>query len=124
MTITPDSIRAAAEQASKLPVPKLSRVDKAFPADALKWMPAWEEIPEEFKHHNGTEWNEIVSSWFFAGLPKDVKFYPRDGVDAEDAFTVVGATLASFAPKHEHKEAAAAYMLSCWFKKVKGWKQK
>jgi hypothetical protein len=106
-----------------LPIPDLSDVDVAFPAHALDWMPAWDEIPDEFKNMNReTEWNEIVSQWFFSGLPEKVKFIPRDGVDPEKAFRAVQATLGSFAPKHQHKEAAAAYMLSCWFKKVKGWK--
>ena len=107
-----------------LPVPEISALDAAFPAHALDWMPKWEDIPEEFRNMNShTEWNEIVCAWFFHGLPEDVRFYPRRGIDAEMAARVVGATLGSFAPKHEHKEAAAAYMLSCWFSKVKGWKK-
>jgi hypothetical protein len=52
-----------------------------------------------------------------------VKFYPREGVDPEKAFRAIKATLGSFAPKHQHKEAAVAYMLSCWFAKVEDWKQ-
>jgi hypothetical protein len=105
-----------------LEIPELEDVDVAFAADALVWMPSMEEIPDEFKQFRGTEWNDIISRWFFEGLPKDVKFYPRKGVDSEKALRVIKATLGSFAPKHEHKEAACAYMLSQWFKKVKGWK--
>ena len=105
-----------------LAVPEISKSDRAFPADALDWMPAWDEIPEEYRdRNNGTVWNKIVRRWFFSGLPEKVAFYPKDGVDAERAVAVVQATLGSFAPKHEHKEAACAYMLASWFTKVEHW---
>jgi hypothetical protein len=106
-----------------LEVPEISDLDLAFAADALSWMPPMEEIPDEFKRGD-TKWNEIVRAWFFHGLPSTVQFHTRNGVDPEAAFRAVSATLGSYAPKHEHKEAAAAYMLSCWFKKVAGWKRK
>lgn len=113
------------QKSAAVEVPELSDVDVAFPANALDWMPPMEAIPAEFKNLNrGTEWSEIVCAWFFDGLPADVKFYPREGVNPEKAVRAIQATLGSFAPKHEHKEAAAAYMLSCWFKKVKGWKKR
>ena len=104
-----------------LPVPEISAAELAFPSGALAWMPPMAEIPDEFKSHSNP-WCQIASSWFFNGLPSTVKFYPRDGVEAAKAVRAIRATLGSFAPKHEHKEAAAAYMLSCWFTKVKGWK--
>jgi hypothetical protein len=104
-----------------LPVPEIDDVTLAFPANALDWMPPWEEIPEEFKE--GNEWTQIASSWFALGLPETVKFYPHEGVDPEKAFRACRATLGSFQPKHEHKEAAVGYMLSCWFEKVEGWKK-
>lgn len=102
-------------------VPSLTKVDIVFPAHALDWMPAWEEIPEEFREGH-TEWNQIANSWFAHGLREDVAFYPKEGVIAEDAFNAVRATLGSYAPKHEHKIAAVAYMLSCWFKKIENWR--
>lgn len=107
-----------------LPVPVLDDLELAFPSGALEWMPPWDEIPAEFRNMNrATEWNEIVSQWFFFGLSADVEFHAKEGVDAEAAYRVVAATLGSYAPKHEHKEAAAAYMLSCWFDKVEKWKK-
>ena len=81
-----------------------------------------DEIPDEFRNRNG-EWNEIARSWFFFGLPENVKFYPQEGVDPAKAVRAIAATLGSYAPKHEHKEAATAWMLACWFTKVKNWKQ-
>lgn len=107
-----------------LPIPELTDVDVAFPAHALDWMPAMEDIPEEFHGFPGkTEWNHIAASWFYNGLPADVKFYPREGVDPEKAIRAVKGTLGSFAPQHEHKEAAAAYMLASWFEKIEDWEK-
>lgn len=107
-----------------LAIPEVSDLDMAFPARALDWMPAWEEIPEEFKgFHANTKWNEIVSYWFFNGLNEKVEFHPKKGVDAEKAFRAIQATMGSYASKHEHKEAACAYMLSEWFTKIKKWKK-
>ena len=107
-----------------LPVPELTKVQAAFPVNALEWMPAREDIPDEFRFMRGSsEWNEIANSWFMHGLPAAVEFYPREGVDPELAVRAIQATLGSFAPKHEHKEEAAAYMLSQWFERVENWRQ-
>lgn len=62
-------------------VPQLDRVTEAFPADALSWMPLYEEIPQKFRDDE-TEWNDIAHQWFYSGLPEDVEFYPREGIDA------------------------------------------
>ncbi|MCR4341617.1 MAG: hypothetical protein NUW01_17215 [Gemmatimonadaceae bacterium] len=108
-----------------LPVPEISGLDAAFPADALSWMPPWDEIPPEFRDMNrGTEWNRIVRQWFFSGLPATTKFKAKKGIDERAALRAISATMGSWAPKHEHKEAATAYMLSCWFESVKGWEKR
>ena len=109
---------------SAFAVPELDRVQEAFPADALKWMPAWEDLPAKYRDMWGPmESLRIVNTWFYSGLADDVAFHPREGVDAEAAYRVVAATLRSFAPKHEHKIAACAYMIDQWFEKVEGWKK-
>jgi len=96
----------------------LDAVQLAFPADALEYMPSMSEIPSEFKDsHN--DWCVFVTRWFGFGLSPETDFMPRQGVDAETAFKHVAAVLRSFAPKHEHKEAAAAYLLSRWFEGVR-----
>jgi hypothetical protein len=111
-------------ETATIPVPEISDVEAAFPANVLDWMPPRDEIPEEFRFMRGrSEWNEIADSWFANGLPGNVEFYPRDGVDPEKAVKAISAVLGSFAPKHEHKEEAAAYLLSCWFSKIKNWKR-
>lgn len=107
------------------PVPELTDVELAFPANVLDWIPPRDQIPDEFRFMRGnSEWNEIASSWFYNGLPANVKFYARDGIDPGKAILAIGALLRSFQPKHEHKEEAAAYLLSLWFKRVKNWRRK
>lgn len=111
-----------------LPIPEISDLDVAFGVDALKWMPPMDEIPAEFKVQGfgpkSPEWNRIVSRWFFNGLPATTKFVAKDGVDGKAALRVIKATMGSFEPKHEHKEACCAYMLASWFEKVTGWEAK
>jgi hypothetical protein len=106
----------------QLPIPEISALDVAFAANALDWMPKWDEIPDEFKR-SGNEWNAIVNAWFFRGLSPKTEFVPRLGVDSKKALLVIKATMSSYAPRHEHKEAAVAYMLASWFVKVKRWKK-
>ena len=99
-----------------LPTP-ITDATYAFPANAPEFMPAWEDIPQEFKDRR-TEWNELVNTWFHRGLSEHFSFQPAtvDGelVDALMAYRQISAILRSFAPKHEHKMAAAAYLCSLW----------
>lgn len=75
-----------------------------------EYLPAWDEIPDEFKRHSNP-WCKKASLLFFEGgkLPK-----VKDGVDANVAVRHLQTVLGSFDPKHEHKEAGAAYLLSLW----------
>jgi len=85
-------------------------------SDINKIIPKWNNIPEEFKNMNNTnKWTDIVSKWFFQGLPRDTKFIPKHDIDAKQALVHVSHILQSFEPKHEHKTAACAYLLYLWF---------
>lgn len=103
-----------------LPIPDLDKVSVVF--GDVKHMPKYEDIPEQFTRHHGP-FVEAVSTWFFSGakregnmlIVKDRRFVAKPGVDASKALRAIQAVLGSFAPKHEHKEAACAYMLSEWF---------
>jgi hypothetical protein len=86
-------------------------------------MPPEDEIPDEFRKGR-TQWNAIGQAWMFHGLPENVEFYAHEGIDPEKAFNVVSATINSFAPRHQHKEAAVAFMLFSWFEKVEHWERK
>ncbi len=87
----------------------------AFPADVMDMMPKMKDIPEKYQRGH-TPANMFVAKWFFKGL-KNPKFYPREGVNAEQAFKHLRCILGSFQPKHEHKEAAVAFLLDEWFEK-------
>ena len=95
------------------PIAEVFDLDIAFPANVSHLMPAYEDIPREFKHGSG-KWNRLVSDWFFCGL-KNLQLVPKDGTDQTKALRHIKAIIGSFEPKHEHKEAACAYLLSQWF---------
>lgn len=98
---------------------EISAVKQAFPADLGDLIPKWEVIPDEFKPGTGghTEWNKFISDWFFTGWPERGLFSRAD-VDPEKATIHLATILRSFEPKHEHKEAAVAWLTSRWFAAV------
>ena len=93
-------------------------LDCAFGGEMKKLLPPWDTIPDEYKRHHGTKWTKIVAQWFFGGLPKGTNFVPKPGIDSGAAVAHLRAILVSFAPKHEHKEAGVAYLMSKWFEDV------
>lgn len=99
-----------------LPIP-VSDVDIAFGGKAMEILPPVSEIPEEFLNRSN-EWSRFVSGWFFG----DLKRYPvpREGVDFNLALRNLACVIGSFEPKHEHKEAGAAYLASLWFSSPDG----
>jgi hypothetical protein len=104
-----------------LAIPEMTGADVAF--GNVKHMPKYEAIPEDFKRHNGNEFCSAISKWFFKGAQKapdgiiidGKQFTAKPGVDLSKALAAIRAVLGSFEPKHEHKEAACAFMLSEWF---------
>lgn len=97
---------------------EISAALRAFPASVRDLMPAYDAIPEEFKG-GGTDWNKFISSWFFTGWPQDRQLIMRDDVNGELAYLHISTILRSFEPKHEHKEAACAWLLSRWFEAIR-----
>lgn len=101
------------------PVREVSDLDMAFGGGTRDLMPAWEDIPKEFKDGHGM-WNKFMRNWFYSGLASyDLK--PRDGVDVTKALRHLKTILRSFEPKHEHKEADVAYLASLWFLPESTW---
>jgi hypothetical protein len=88
-----------------------------FAGNVEKLMPKFEDIPEQFKR-NGNKWVDLVSHWFYKGL-KGATFSPKEGIDQQLALKHVAAIMRSWEPKHEHKEAACAYLMSEFFNDVK-----
>lgn len=94
---------------------EVDEVTQAFPARVIGvLLPREKEIPKEFSQGN-TKWNKIQRAWFFKGLDENTKFYPKEGIDPEKALTHLSACQRSYEPKHQHKEAGVAYLMSLWF---------
>lgn len=99
-----------------LAIPDVTMVETVFGGDkALKIMPKMQDIPEDFP--NRKKWKQVMSDWFFTGI-KNAKWTPKAGVETKKALAAIVTVMRSFAPKHEHKEAAVAFMLSEWFEDV------
>jgi hypothetical protein len=95
----------------------ITDVDLAFTAAVDGLLPRWADIPEDFKRGRN-KWCRFVSDWFYQGVALS-RLVPRDGVDSKMALRHCKAIMGSFEPKHEHKEAGVAYLLSLWFDDVK-----
>lgn len=91
-------------------------VDIAFPTSARSLLPKWDDIPDEFKR-SSNPWARAVSHWFFRGM-KGAVFVTKEGVDKVKALRHLQTCMGSFEPKHEHKVAGCAYLLSQWFESV------
>lgn len=95
---------------------KVTGLDLAFGGDMSKLLPAWKDIPDEFKRHYGNKFVSIIENWFFSGLGANYgKLMPKEGIDKSEALAHIKAVLGSFEPKHEHKTAGCAYLLSQFF---------
>ncbi len=100
---------------------EISAVQQAFPGSVVgTLMPPMSAVPDEFKRNRANDWSKFVSDWFFHGNPFDKwTVYMRDDVDGQIAFTHLRTLLSSFEPKHEHKEAAVAWLASRWFAAIR-----
>ena len=99
---------------------ELTNLDVAFGVGVEKIMPPYSDIPDEFKHGH-TKWNDLMNDWFYCGI-SDLQVTPKEGIDKQKALLNIRAIIGSFEPKHEHKEAACAYLMSLWFDDAT-WKQ-
>jgi hypothetical protein len=91
----------------------VTRFDVEFgPKKLSDFLPSMEEIPKDF-HSWNHPWQRVVAEWFHRGL----KSLPvaKDGIDRQAALAHINTILASFEPKHEHKTAGCAYLMSLWF---------
>ena len=91
-------------------------VDQAtfvYPANVVPLMPDPQATPEANRI-----WFALVRRWFSEGLPEDVQFYLRPGIDGETAYRHLCCVLGSYQHPHGEKERAAAFLMSCWFEKV------
>lgn len=95
-------------------IPEISNAELAL--GTTKALPKYEDIPKEFKNwNNPTKWNKLFSDMFYNGL-EFLRVDPREGVDPEKAVRVIRSHMVTWEPKHEHKEAGVAYLMSQYFK--------
>ena len=87
-----------------------------FPATVSHLMPAYEDIPDEFKDMNNHQgFLKFVDKWFFEGLKPEEVPDGKVGIERHKAIRHLAAIQRSYEPKHEHKRAAVAYLASLWF---------
>jgi hypothetical protein len=88
----------------------VSDVDIAF--GNIQDMPELDDIPKEY-YSMGNKWNQIASDVFFKGAPsKGTVLQVKEGVDPQLLRRKIAAWMKSFAPKHERKIAACAWLLA------------
>lgn len=118
-----------------IPVPTVDEIDMMFGGGAMKILPSYDKIPDEFKacsrctfggktQYLGKEgiviaakWLSLFADWFFYGI-KNTKWSPKEGIDQKAALRAIKCCMNSWDPSQEHKEAGVAYLLSQWFDDV------
>lgn len=101
------------------PVVLTSIEDVSLSLDSLtKVLPTWEEIPEDFrnKQGEGKKWVKVLEDWFFNGIELS-NVVMKDGIEKRSAIRHIGHIMHSWKPKHEHKIAGCAYLMSLWFER-------
>ncbi len=93
-----------------LPVP-VRAMDLAFPADVERLIPDYDTARAEAT----PEWEDFAQYWFYPSPSPGVRFYPREGIDPEEAYRHLSCVLRTFSIKHEHKIAAMAVLCAAWF---------
>lgn len=90
----------------------VDQVDYAFGGRMKDLLPTLAEIPDEYP--NSEKYTQFQRTWFYSGIPKDKMPTAKPGIDFKAAMRHLGTIQGSFEPKHEHKEAAVAWLASRW----------
>lgn len=97
---------------SRADLDTITDVELAFSTDKL--LPPWEEVPMEFRR--GNLYTAVVSAIFEGRTLPDAEIEFLPGFADEGAVQAlnrcVRAHLASYGPKHQHKIAGVAFMMS------------
>ncbi len=99
------------------PIQDVTDAELIFSANISRLMPKYEEIPSEFKRFGATKWERIADLWFCRGL-HGAQFVVKSGIDEKRVMRHLSTIIQSYEPKHEHKIAAVAYLLSEWFEDI------
>jgi len=91
-------------------LPKITDVDVAF-GGGHRYMIKRSQIPDH-------KWNKLFGDWFYGVEDNKVlDVDPKENLTEEESqkyYLFTSSVISSFSPKHQHKEAFVAYMLSLW----------
>lgn len=76
-------------------------------------MPDRETLDEQWGKRDRSWGSKLFSCLFYTG--GQFNLTPKPGIDRSVALRHIRAIMGSFEPKHEHKEAACAYLFELWF---------
>lgn len=96
----------------------VSRVQQAFPADLGDLLPPLDLIPEVFQKGRAGHVSTYARAMAIGRIDESLALIKRDDVDSEVAWKHLCTIAGSFEPRHEHKEAALAWLISLWFRDV------
>lgn len=96
-SITPEQVSA------------ITDVDQAF--GSTKLLPPFDQIPAEFRQSQNI-YHRIASSMFYGTDMPDGEVTIHEGFGQDNMVKCIRAHLCSFEPKHEHKMAGVAFMIS------------
>ena len=99
-------------------IASVTKVDVAF-GGGYKFLPPYDDVPETFKG-DSNPYVRLANDLMYKGQPgpDTPSMTLRDDLDsvADKIPDFMRSILGSFQPKHEHKIAGAAYLLSQMFK--------
>jgi hypothetical protein len=91
--------------------------DLAFPAHVIgNYLPLEEDIPKDF-WKSSNRFNKMSEAIFF-GDATNWEFRIEKGIKLKLLYPHITACLMSSEPKHEHKIAGIAYLLSLWCSEI------
>jgi hypothetical protein len=92
---------------------ELTDAELAFPTSVKELLPDYYTLPEVF-FHELSPYSRYIADLFY-GKRVTSEFIAKDGIDSNAAWRHISYCLRSWVPKHEHKMAGCAYLLSLWF---------
>ena len=102
-------------QSTKWDYPQqVSDVELAFGGGIERLLPTEKEIPAEF-WSSESKWNKAATALFFGTISDTSEIIERPGIDVHFAARHIRTIFKSFQPKHEHKIAGCAYLLSRFY---------
>ena len=95
----------------------VSDVDFAFPATVIgRYIPDWGQLPKPFQQFTSGYEKLAYHACFHSVELRPEALIER--IEADMASRQLSAVARSFEPRHEHKQAALAFLLSLWLREA------